>query len=555
MGKVHLTFGSLSDYRFALKVTIFDGNDKIIKKFKAEKIEKLSVETGIYTVRLELNGILKDHILRVYRDEKIAFRIPPSEEEWQTSRILELPMIYSSIPFDDENFYTYKSSHEYYSLSCMELSQKSTLKETEEDGFDDSSLFVFFRFPNMEQFNNLKSYWPTGFYHSFSLYDENYQLIKIFDENSSVVDNQVGFIAFNMVLEPGIYYIKVRQRDTVQLIPVQVFANWHSQVFMTLGEQALYGTLRIILSSQRKFDSRNFVNKYIDILTDKIQNNEMELSTELIKYVANHKTESPMLALLCIYAYMNGESDLNDDIIRRMISVLNNFIFRNNSRSPDIKAIELLAEKYLGESDISKKELNGVPMLRLGVQAISEAAMQWPTLIGPQGMLDYAIEGLQRSSVFTVFEWNDKNALHIFDTNIEIFTDSLTKMIIKSKGIIQKKKLNAEEILGASENLLRKLEENDLINKGKVNWFRNKFFKFKNVIESFYTDEDDIHIESKNEINLEYLQEIKNNTESSETAVYVADYALQNPKMNFEEVSASLNIPKPTIERLLKNKY
>lgn len=548
--KFKLTFGSLSDYRFALKVKIFDGNDRVIQDFKADKEDTIDVEPGIYTIRLELNGILKDHIVRIHKDERFAFRIPPDEKEWKDATRLSLPMIYSSIPFNDEIYDTYKSSHEYYTFACITWSQKSTEKKIKNEPLAASSLFIFFRFPNHEQFETLKNKWSPPFCNSFQLYDEQCVLIKSFDEHNCKINNEVGYLAFNMAVPPGTYYIKATQNNLAQMIPVQVFTNWHSQVFMTLGEQPLYGTLRIILSRERKFDSRSVVNKYVDILTDKIQNNEGELSTELIKYVASHKRESPMLALLCIYAYMNGESDVNDDLIGRMIIVLNELILHNNSKSPDIKAIELLAEKYLGESNVSKKELNSVPMLRHGVQAISEAAMQWPSLIGSNGMLDYAIEGLQRSSVFTVFEWNESNVFQTFDTQIEILTESLTDMIIKSRGIIQKKRLDADQLLEASEKLLKKLMEKEVIKTDKANWFRNIFSTIRKAITSV-REPKEIKSEENN-INIVHAKEIISNDQSSETAVYIADYVLENPKMNIEEVSINLNIPKPTIERIIE---
>ncbi|MFH7012371.1 hypothetical protein ACHRV5_10890 [Flavobacterium sp. FlaQc-52] len=559
MENINITFGCLSDYRFALKVKIFDGTDKEIKDFKAEKEQTILVKPGIYTIRLELNGIIKDHVVRVHKEQRFAFRIPPVGKQWEDAVILSLPMIYSSIPFDDENYDTYKSSHEYYSSSCIAWSQKSTSKKMRGEPVKESSssIFIFFRFPNHEQFEILKNKWSPAFHKSFQLYDEQYELIESLDKHTSIINKEVGSIAFNLIVQPGTYYIKIAQNGPSQMIPVQVFANWHSQIFMTLGEQPLYGTLRIILSPERKFDSRNVVNKYIDILADKIQNNEVELSTELIQYVANHKTESPMLALLCIYAYMNGESDVNDSVIERMITVLNELILPNNSKSPDIIAIELLAERYLGKNEVNNKELSGVPMLRLGVQAISDAAMQWPLLIGHKGMLDYAIEGLQRSSVFTVFEWDENNVLNFFDNNFEILTDTLTGMVIKAKGFLQKKNITADQILEASAIFLKNIEDNDTLNNSE-NKLYHKFYSAIKKIISFRRSVQPIKDlpESKPNINLDLniqknAENIKNNNQSTTTAMYVADMVIENPDMSIEQISKDLNIPEPTIARVL----
>jgi hypothetical protein len=559
MEDIKLTFGSLSDYRFALKVKIFDGDDREIQDFKAEKEHTITVEPGIYTIRLELNGILEDHVLRIHQDQRIAFRIPPKGKEWENAILLKIPMIYSSIPFDDENFETYKSSHDYYSMACNAWSQKSTGKKSKKEQQASSSIFVFFRFPSQEQFEKLGEKWSPAFHESFQLYDEHYDLIRSFDERNSIIDNGVGYIAFNMQVHPGTYYIKIFQKGLSRMIPVQVFADWHSQVFMTLGEQPLCGTLRIILSRERKFDSRSVVNKYIDILADKIQNNEAELSTELIKYVTNHKMESPMLALLCIHAYMNGDSDVNDDIIGKMIIVLNKLIFQNNSKSPDIKGIALLAEKYLGETGVGKQELYGVPMLRLGVQAISDAAMQWPTLIGPKGMLDYAIEGLERTSVFTVFEWNESNVLDAFDYKIDIFTETLSDMILKTRGLIQKKSINADQLLEASEALLKKISDQNSFDETGSGVFYKFFSEVRKKIANLKQKRSrgpnqETGPSPDRKVNIKNAMDIKKDIQSTRTAMYVADYVIENPNISIKQVSVDLNIPQPTVERVLTKK-
>jgi hypothetical protein len=556
MENISITFGCHSDYRFELKVKIFDGTDKEIEDFKAEKEHTISIQPGIYTIRLELNGIIKDHIIRVHQDQRIAFRIAPDGEEWKDAIKLDLPMIYSSIPFDDEDYKTYESSHEYYSFSCIEWSQKSTFKKLKDEPVrqSSSSIFIFFRFPNRGQFEKLKDKWPPSFHKSFQLYNGQYELIRSLNKNTCIINKEVGSIAFNMAVQPGTYYIKVTQSEPSQMIPVQVFANWHSQIFMTLGEQPLYGTLRVILSQERKFDSRNVVNKYIDILTDKIQNNEVELSTELIQYVANHKTESPMLALLCIYGYMNGESDVNDEVIARMITVLNELVLPNNSKSPDIIAIELLAERYLGKNEVNKKELSGVPMLRLGVQAISDAAMQCPSLIGHKGMLDYAIEGLQHNSVFTVFEWNENNVLNTFDNDFEVLTEALTSMIIKTKDLIQKKNFNADQILEASTIFMKKLEGNDILNNSRNKWYQKIYSAFKEILSSRTSQKQALEIpkpELSPNIDIQNAINIKNNNQSTTTAVYVANLVIENPTLSVEQISKNLNIPEPTVARVL----
>jgi hypothetical protein len=381
-------------------------------------------------------------------------------------------------------------------------------------------------------------------------------------------------LAYNKTVKPGTYYVKVLQRgDEVhennaqggetlaehlksRLFPVEVFNGWHTQVFMTLGDQPLFGTLRIIVSRERGFDPKSELNKYIDILVDKIQNNEPCLSQDLIKFVANHKIDSPMLAMLCIYAYMNGESDLNDSAIGRMIDVLTALILRDNSHSPDIKAIELLGERYLGDEVVDKRELNGVPMLRLGVEAVSDAAMNAPSLITPYGMIDYAIESLNHGSVFTVFDWNETNVVNTSDSPVVVLVESLAKMIINGKGQNQRKALNAEQILNSSQQFLDQITENAKwappsveVLKGAVSLAKRVLIYYKDKKKAVKLNEKILKQDAGKKMSVDAIQV---NSKSSTTALYIANFITENPIMDIPTVSENLRIPQPVIERVLK---
>lgn len=543
---VNIKFGSRSDYRFALNIYLFDANnEQVWKKFTADKIESVELPTGIYNVRLELNGLIKDELVRFHKDEHIVFRVPPEGLEWNDARVLDLPQIYSSIPFDDERYKTYKSTYNYYKTACINWSSKSTSKQTEET--HSSSVFVFFRFPNRSKFKAYDAVWSSDLSHYFSLCDENCNVIYYLNKQNSIINLVSGYLAFNIAVVPGTYYIKSVKDDVTDLIPLQVFKNFHTQVFMMLGANPLFGTLRIILSRERKFDPQNTLNKYIDILSDKIRSKDAQISNELIRFVGNYKMESPMLAILCIHAYMNSDSDVSNVAIGRMIDVLNEFILRNNAETPDIKAILLLAERYLGQTMTEKKPTYSVPMLRLSVAAISEAAMTFPSLIESHSMIDYAIENLNQNSVFTVFRWKETNKLHAVSGSGE--TATLPSFsIIQSQGKNQKKTITAEAILSASDKLLKTTDDssaNRTISEILISLLTRGL---KKIITRSPESQDAITAST------EILESIVNDEKSSATALYIADYLKANPTMDITAVSNNLNIPLPIIERLLEVK-
>jgi hypothetical protein len=91
----------------------------------------------------------------------------------------------------------------------------------------------------------------------------------------------------------------IYEEEPGRQMPLYVYDNWHTQLFITLNDDGTpsFGSARLFLSKERKFDPLNEDNKYIDVFLDKLQNRDYTLSRELIEYAARSKFESPMLGL------------------------------------------------------------------------------------------------------------------------------------------------------------------------------------------------------------------------------------------------------------------
>jgi hypothetical protein len=452
--KYFLNIASSSDYRFAIAVNVFSAFNERVYSGGIAKPVKEKLPRGIYTIRVELNGQVSDMAISLTENTYIIIRKGPTTKEWANARIIDLPELYSSAPLQDEKFDSYKSSHPYYIEAAEKYSCESTCSPFKKK--EKNSLLVFLRFPSKEKFEAFKPTWKNEFANAFSLLDQTGKpLVDFGKAGTTEVNNTDGWLAFNAELPVGLYILDCKG-ESLRQIPIYVFGNWHTQVFLTLGDKPLFGTLRVFLSSERKFSRHNNTNKYIDIFLDKLQNNATNLTGELIDFAARTKFESPMLGLLCAYIYFQSKSHTHDTVISQMVHNLKTLILKNNTASPDLRALEILAAKHFGYTDFSKMPVAGTPMFRAGYQAIREAAMDYSELILAHSLNDYLSEYLYYDSPFTTFapvpkmmaefEKQKTSANELMD----IVAGNLTPFQLEFKGITKLNKLKGKD--GIFEN-------------------------------------------------------------------------------------------------------
>jgi hypothetical protein len=560
MKKIKLTIGSGSEYRHAVKVSIFDAFEILISEFNASQIKTIDIDEGIYTIRLELYGVLKDEMVRICNDEEfIALRMLPADVNWPDPRVLELPLIYSAIPFSDSHYRTYASTESYYLDAAKEFSEKSTA--VDEQG-EDNSLFILLRFPNRERYETTKQYWPGGFEHSFSLLMDTTELLFNIDGFNASVDMENGCMAFNIKIKRGGYFIKVVSMLGIQLIPVYVFDQWHTQVFMTLSDRPLFSSLRIILSRDRKFESEYDIrNKYCDILVDKMQNNDNSITDEIIQFVSSNEYESPMLALLCIYAYMNGTSDVFDAQISAMIAQLQRLSINDKIQSPDLQAVNLLARMYLNEPSEVTGSISGVPMLRIGMESINDAAVKYPNLIKRSSVLDFALERMNKGAAFTFFDWyEDNQVIQVNEVEYQINLN-LAELLPRIGRKYPKVQSRALALIASSEEILRKLEEENKIKVETASYYRKaiqflkRIFGVDNEVSQTNTtiQQGPVEAASADPQMLENFNRIIENPQSSDIAIGVASYLMEHPDATEEQTSADLKVPQAIVSRIFGN--
>jgi len=376
----------------------------MIKPVEKSKYQySYQLKKGLYTVRIEMNAEISDKVITLNSDKE--YLVSSDLSQASRTNIIQPPQQFSSALLSGDNVKTYGSSHEYYTYPAIDFSKKDTFSFTGYNPNDsDSSLFVFMRFPSIEKYNGLRSKWSKPFYLDFEIVNEDGESIIQFESRSGLeVNENDGWLAFNAKLPNGIYYLIYRGAEPRQ-IPIYVFKNWHTQFFMTLGNEPLFGSIRIFISKQREFNPKENTNKYIDILLDKLQNGDYSVDEELIEMAAYGKYESPMLGLICSYVYLKSSQTKEDRLFNIITQNMQNVILKDNDESPDIRALNILAADHFAKSNYKKTAVKATPMLRIGFEAIQNAALKNRNLISKNSVNDFVSETLFYDSPFNTFK-------------------------------------------------------------------------------------------------------------------------------------------------------
>lgn len=429
VSKFNITITTEKAYAYFAHISVFS-SDHILITPASNLGNQLNykLKKGLYTLRVELNGEICDSIITADKDKKI--RVAERDGDDQSDTVINLPPQFSSALLSST---TYQSSHEYYTHPSTEISRRNTLTLKDKPSkHQESSLFIFLRFSSLEKYQEYKKENETLFYKDFKLVNQNHDIIVDFNSGKGIeADENFGWVAFSAQLPYGMYYL-IYEGENSRQIPIYVFRKWHTQFFMTVNREPLFGSIRVFISKARAFDPDKPTNKYIDILLDKLQNREYSINEELLHTVAIGKYDSPMLGLICLYVYFKGNPSIRNDLFYTILNNLKNNILKGNNDSPDIVALEILASLYFDKKSASIKNLaiKETPMLRAGFETIIQASLEYENLVPQNSTNDFVAESICYDSPFTTFKpislpKNKENLIfHVDEINNDQFNDS-----------------------------------------------------------------------------------------------------------------------------------
>lgn len=389
-------------YAYALKVWIFSDDKKLVYApddqsgfYRAYQLPK-----GKYIIRLEIDGLIEDNNITLESDLRFGV------DKMELGNKLKAPELFSSALIGGG--LNYSSSHDYYTKPAVEISKTKTFNKRLRN--KTSGIFIFLRHPDAEYFEKNKKKKPT--WESFSLTNENGDIIAEYPKgwrNDEFVSEynikpQSGYIALSGHLTPGLYFLNYSGKDA-RVIPISIYRNWYSHVFLTIAEEPLFGTLRIFLSANKTFNPNDRNHLYIDYCLNKLQNGDYSLDEELIRNIAYQKFDSPMLGLIGAYIYLISKETGDDGLFKIIVRNLQEKILKDSKNSPDIWALNLLSYAHSNETVALDRQtaIKGTPMLRIAYDAIKHAAVRFPFLISENSLNDHIAENQCFDSPFNTF--------------------------------------------------------------------------------------------------------------------------------------------------------
>lgn len=397
-----LTIDAAPAFQFIIQVIVFHADNTILLTGNQFPLQA-HFKKGLYTIRIKGNGAISDKIIALNCDQQYYIGDKKNEAGY---RMLQPPELKSPVPLDET---VYSSSYDYYRKAAINSSALSF------PGYwargNDPTLFIFLRFASQERFLSLNYADETK--SLIDLFASRFHLInshgeKLFVFNIANINREEGWMTFNVSLQSGLYFIMYEGEDPRQ-VPIYLFPGWHSQVFMVLDKEPLFRTLRMFIQRNRAFDPYDAANKYTDLLLSRLQNNNFTLEENLAEKIFSISENAPMLCLLSAF-FLVMDKNRRDESINERIGELVNRLKRLKiegvDRIPDLDAfnsMHSLCKRNLTGLEESVKPLKGIPVLRIGYEAIKKSAVENPDLIKQRSLNDIVTEHLLSDSAFTTF--------------------------------------------------------------------------------------------------------------------------------------------------------
>ncbi|MDN3582086.1 DUF3606 domain-containing protein [Mucilaginibacter flavus] len=546
-------------YAFALEIQIFTKRKKLVEglEMQSGELRSYSLPEGEYIVRLILNGMIADNQVALYEDKSFGVG------KFEIGEKLNAPELYSSAPIGGN--LSYGTSFDYYTQPAVAISKLETYKNNRLK-HKTSGLFIFLRFPNADYFTETSKEKPN--WNNFSLTNEAGKILAQFpegwkgdgDPTGYNIRPYSGYIAFSGYLAPGLYFLNYGGSDA-RVIPVSVYNDWYTQVFLTMAEQPLFGTLRIFLSKRRAFDPNDKNHLYIDYCLNKIQNGDFTLDEQLIQRIAYNKFDSPMLGLLGAYIYLFSKETEDDGLFDIIVRNLQTKIIKNSKTSPDIWALNLLSYQHFKKTVALDRQttIKGTPMLRIAYDSIKEAAVIYPWLVPENSLNDHIAEYQCFDSPFNTYkpfqtfwvsELLDPSSIQIPNFGKKPAASKKRTLLESSNSI--KMSINGLDV----EVHFNDSESNKLFNtsfeptnpralKSSLDRQRNRHF-----ISSM--DYEPIKFFGGNEGRYQLFNAALNDDTGSPLSSYIASALLENSDLKPKDIAESLNLPLNTVLRIFK---
>ncbi len=391
-----------------VQITVFDGFDRIVGEIRRGEPQQLTLDlpAGLYTIRSSWGGGF---------EEKVVRHSGPTQQK------ALLPSQFSAAPLAGA-----ATSHEYYTRPTEQLSRKETAPPIGSG----AALFLFIRASNKDVYKgqnlaeDLSVINETG----GVVCDFSPGQIKRITDDRTDDGAKTGWLAYSVQASSGFYFLQFGGNPPRQ-VPIQLYPNWQTQIFLTHHGRPLFEGMRIFMARvEQGFHLQGFRPK--DEIADAVdkgliglQNNLDLLPRQQMRFLLDGKFENPMLGLIGAHLLLRRQE---------FDGAFLNFVFNNLDallpNSPDVQALRVMAAS---RSNIraSIPPMQHPPMLRAGLEGVLAASANQPELLPENGLIESVSTRLYADSPWSswalpqksanngnpshpVFPWNDDKAFH-----------------------------------------------------------------------------------------------------------------------------------------------
>jgi hypothetical protein len=337
-------------------ITVLDGHDEVRGSGRAEL--RLDLPPGLYAVQVERAGVLTEQVHR---------------HSGATRLVVDEPKRFSSVPTTDA-----ATSHEYYEGPATFWSSKATAPPLPAAPGAMGSLFIFLRAPSAEA-----STQPPGVT-GLRLLDYAGTDLTMLDAATTKRDPDAGWLAFHADAPAGEYVLRYESPNEASWpsreMAIGVFPGWQTQIFMTQASSPLFGSASVLMGHGFRPDGR--IAQAVDAALTGLQNETDLLPPNERRMLLYAKFDNPMLGLVGAHALFR-EPALQPRTIYTIISNLRRLLGHD---TPDVRALELMAARRFG-AHVDVPPFQRPPLLRAGLEAVLQAAVDNPTLVPGRGLL------------------------------------------------------------------------------------------------------------------------------------------------------------------------
>ena len=313
------------------------------------------------------------------------------------------------------------NDHEYQCYPAQNASRNPTRVL---EGNANAGLLIFIRYEKRELVDP-----NVRMNADLELRDEQGKVITRFEEDDLYHDNhdktlylRDGYLNYSIKAPAGLYYL-VYSAEPKRQMPLYLFENRQTQLFMLFNKAPVFETARIYLAAVwdgfNAYSPQDSVESKIDAATRFLQNAHGSVPVGLLDDLFEGKFQEPMRGLLAAYILLKGRAENADfyneffdkehpELIERKEEYFR-IVARNLSNllgkeSPDVQAIKLMTTDFLDDYKNETFQFMQPPMISFGLREVIRRASTNPALLPAGSPLIQIAPKLKTDSVFSSWE-------------------------------------------------------------------------------------------------------------------------------------------------------